>query len=213
MDGRRSIVVAHGQAPVRLGLRESLRGRGFEIVGEAADAAAAIELALRERPRLCILDQGMPGSISVARRISSRLPETAVLMMTSSGTAGDLIDALRAGAVGCLPASLDPARLPHALDAVLAGEAAVPRRLAVGLVEAFRSQERHRMVLRGARRVELSRREWEVLELMHEGLTTSQTAERLLLSPVTVRRHLSTIVKKLGVADRNAALSLLDANL
>jgi len=214
MDGRRSIVVAHGQVPVRVGLREALRDTGFEIVGEAADAEDAVEIALRERPGLCIVDMRIPGgAIRAARLISRQSPETSVVMLSDSSRPGDLLDALRAGAIGYLPATLNPARLPDALDAILDGEAAVPRRLVLGLIEALRSQETHRVIMRSACRCELTRREWEVLELMLEGLTTSEAAARLLLSPVTVRRHVSKIVKKLDVADRDAALRLLESEV
>jgi DNA-binding NarL/FixJ family response regulator len=104
----------------------------------------------------------------------------------------------------------DPERIPHALRGVLAGEAAIPRKLVMRLIDEYRSQSvRRRVQIRG-RSVELTSREWEVIEMMRSGITTADTAQRLFLSPVTVRRHVSAVVKKLGVADRTAALRLLD---
>jgi DNA-binding NarL/FixJ family response regulator len=93
---------------------------------------------------------------------------------------------------------------------VLAGEAAIPRRLVARLVEEYRSQGRRRHLAHGGGRAELTSREWEVLEHLRSGLSTRETAARMFVSPVTVRRHLSAITTKLGVADRQAAVRLLD---
>jgi DNA-binding NarL/FixJ family response regulator len=194
-----------------MGLRESLRGSTFEIVGEAADAGGAVALALRARPELCLLDLDMPGGgIRAIHEILEHLPETAIVVLSASGSDTDLLTALRAGAVGFLPLDLDPTRLPDALHGVLEGEAAIPRSLVLRLVEAVRSDGRHREARRDGRRIELTWREWEVLDLMCAGLSTGETAARLLVSAVTVRRHVSNVVKKLDVADRTAAVALLD---
>jgi DNA-binding NarL/FixJ family response regulator len=131
-------------------------------------------------------------------------------MLATSESDADLFDGLRAGASGFLLMDTDPRRLPYALRGVLAGEAAIPRRLVARLVEEFRSQGRRRLVAHGAGRAELTSREWQVLELMRDGLTTREAAARMFVSPVTVRRHLSAITSKLGVADRHAAVRLLD---
>jgi DNA-binding NarL/FixJ family response regulator len=206
------VLVADEHAPMRMGLRDSLEGEGFVICVEATDAPAALAAALRERPDACLLDVNMPGNgIWAAREITARLPETAVVMLTSSESDADLFDALRAGAAGYLPNDMDPARLPQALRGVLAGEAALPRRLVARLIDEFRSHERRRQLLAQPHRgAELTSREWEVLELMGEGLTTAGIAERLFVSPVTVRRHISSLLKKLGLPNREAALRLLD---
>jgi DNA-binding NarL/FixJ family response regulator len=130
-------------------------------------------------------------------------------MLSASTSHGDLLGALRAGAVGYLPPDLDPERLPSALERVLSGEAAVPRRLVLPLIDALRSQGHRSQTVRRRCRVELTRREWEVLELIDEGLTTGEAAQRLVLSPVTIRRHVSNVVNKLELADRGAVLALL----
>jgi DNA-binding NarL/FixJ family response regulator len=206
-----TVLVASAQAATRAGLVRSLEGHGFSIVGEASEADSAIELALRCRPDVCLLDTRLPGNgIRAAREISERLPAGAVVMLAMSESDDDLFDALRAGASGFLLMDTDPGRLPNALRGVLAGEAAIPRRLVARLVDEFRSQGRYRRLALGAGRVELTSREWEVLELVRGGLTTRQTAARMFVSPVTVRRHLSAITSKLGVADRGAAVRLLD---
>jgi DNA-binding NarL/FixJ family response regulator len=154
----------------------------------------------------------MPGNgIAAAYEITARLPETRVVMLTISDDDDDLFAALRAGAVGYLLKDIDPSRLPLALRGVLDGEAALPRRLVALLIEEFRERRRRRRIpLVGRRSVELTDREWEVLELMRLGLSTEQIAERLFITPVTVRTHVSAILKKLHVANREEAVQLLD---
>jgi DNA-binding NarL/FixJ family response regulator len=205
------VLIANDHAPTRVGLRQALEGSGFSVVSEVANAEDAVEQAMLERPEICLLDVDMPGNgIRAAAEITSRLAGTAVVMLSDSSHDDDLFDALRAGALGFLLIDTDPARIPHALRGVLAGEAAVPRKLVLRLIDEFRTQGRTRRLSGQGRGVELTGREWEVLSLIRSGLTTADAAQRLFVSPVTVRRHVSAIVKKLGVPDRTAALRLLD---
>ena len=95
------IVIADDHAPTRAGIRSVLERDGFDICGEAANADAAVDLALAERPAVCLLDINMPGGgIAAAGAISERLPETAIVMLTVSRDDADLFDAPRAGAAG-----------------------------------------------------------------------------------------------------------------
>jgi DNA-binding NarL/FixJ family response regulator len=205
------VVIADDHPPTRAGVRAALERDGFKVCAEAADGPSALEAALREQPDLCLLDIHMPGGgIEAAEAIVRRLPETAVVMLTVSRTDADLFDALRVGACGYLLKDIDPARLPHALRGVLVGEAALPRRLVALLIDEFRERRRRRVPLVGRRGVDLTNREWEVLELMREGLTTGEIADRLFVSPVTVRTHVSAILRKLHVPDRASALRLLE---
>ena len=205
-------MLADDHEPIRSGVRETLEEAGFEVCGEASDAAGAIDAAMRERPDLCLLDIHMPGSgIRAAGEITAALPDTAVVMLTVSRNDEDLFDALRAGAAGYLLKDIDPERLAHALRGVLAGEAALPRTLVARVIDQFRtSGRRRRVALAGERGAELTSREWQVLELLGEGLTTKQIADRLFVSPVTVRRHVSATLAKLSVPDRAAAVELLE---
>jgi DNA-binding NarL/FixJ family response regulator len=207
------VLIADAHAPARNGVRRCLEGYEFTIVGEATDADGAVELALQTKPDLCLLEVMLPGDgVRAARELSARLPKTVVVMLTASESEEDFFDSLHAGAAGYLLKDLDPSRLPHALLGVLAGESAVPRRLVTRLMDEFRSQSRRRRVpLRGRRGPEVTAREWEVLELLRDGLKTAEIAARLHVSPVTVRRHLSAVTRKLNVPDRAAALRLLDA--
>jgi DNA-binding NarL/FixJ family response regulator len=204
-------VIADDHPALRRSVRLALEEAGFEICGESDSAATAIEAAFRYRPDVCLLDIHMPGSgIAAAAQISSRLPETAVVMLTVSQNETDLFDSLRAGAAGYLLKDMDPGRLASALRGVLAGEAALPRSLVARLIEEFRERgRRRRLPLLGERGVDLTSREWEILDLLRTGCTTAQIAERLFVSKVTVRRHVSSILRKLRVPDRKAALRLL----
>jgi DNA-binding NarL/FixJ family response regulator len=204
-------VIADDHPAARAGIRESLEAdEGFQVVAEAEDAEGAVEAALRERPDLCVLDVHMPGGgIRAARDVASALPNTAVVMLTVSRDDADLFDALRAGAAGYLLKDTNPTRLAHALRGVLAGEAAVPRILVARLIDEFRGHGRRRFRLAGRGGANLTNREWEVLEMMHEGLTTAEISRRLFVSPVTVRRHVSGVLAKLDVSTRDEALRLI----
>ena len=209
-----NVLIADDHPATRAGIRASLEADGFSVCAEVGDAKAAIEVAVKERPDVCLLDVHMPGNgIAAASRISSAVEETAIVMLTVSRSDQDLFDSLRAGASGYLLKETEPERLPLALRGVLAGEAAIPRTLAARLIEEFRERGRRRKLpLLGTRGVELTSREWEVLDLMRQGCTTEQMAARLFVSPVTIRTHISSILKKLHVSDREAAINLLAAS-
>ena len=101
-------------------------------------------------------------------------------------------------------------RIPAALRGVLAGEAAIPPTLVASLVKELQSHGSRRMVVGNNGPVDLTDREWEVLELMRQGNSTSQIGKRLFISPVTVRRHISSTLGKLGVSSREEALALIE---
>ena len=205
------VLIADDHAPTRAGVRQSLEAGGFTVCAEAADGEQAIALAIEEKPDVCLLDISMPagGGIKAAAAISEQLPDTAIVMLTAFAGDDELFDSLKAGAAGYLLKETDPNRLPFALRGILEGEAAVPRRLVARLIDEFRSQGRRRRVpIGGKRGPELTARQWEVLELMGEGYTTSEIGRRLEVSPTTVRRHVSDILEKLGVSDRREAIAL-----
>ncbi len=193
-------------------MKAALERAGFQVVAEESDAFGAVTAAEREEPDVVLLDIHMPGNgISAAADITHALPDVAVVMLTVSRDDNDLFDALRAGALGYLLKDTDPDRLPYALRGVLAGEAALPRALVARVVDEFRERgRRRRLPLAKQKGVELTSREWEVLELMREDLTTAEIAERLFISQVTVRSHIAAVLRKLRVPDRKAALKLLE---
>jgi two-component system, NarL family, nitrate/nitrite response regulator NarL len=197
------VLVADSSASTRSGVRLALVAAEC-FVCEAADAQAAVEVALRERPEVCLLDTALPGGgIAAAAAISAQLPDTSVVMFGPLPTGADLFAALEAGACGYLTRDVDPDRLAIALRRVRAGEAALSRTLVADLIQEFR--RRRRPLLRG-----LTNRELEVLELVCQGLRTGEIADRLFVARVTVRTHIASILRKLGVPDREAAIRLLD---
>ena len=211
MRERETVLVADDHPPTRAGVRLALENGGFSVCAEVGDAAAAVEAAVRLRPDICLLDIHMPGSgIAAADEIGARVPDAAVVMLTVSQEDEDLFDALEAGAIGYLLKDTTPLRLPEALRAVLRGEAALPPHLVTKVVSEFRQRRRRRRVsLPGRKPVELTDREREVLAMMRDGLTTAEIAERLFVAPVTVRTHIASILRKLRVPNRSAAVELL----
>jgi len=204
------VLVADDHPATRAGIRAALQEPDFTICAEEADAPSAVEAALRTRPHICLLDIHMPGNgIAAAAEIANALPETALVMLTVSRNDDDLFAALRAGASGYLLKDTDPARLPHALRGVLEGEAALPRPLVARVLEEFRGRGKRRRLGAGDRGVELTSREWEVLELLCDGLSTAEIAKGLFISRVTVRTHVAAVLRKLRVPDRKAAVELL----
>ena len=191
-----------------------LEAGGFDVCAKVSEADAAIHAAERDRPDLCLLSGDLPGGTARAvREITTRLPATAAVVLTAEANREELLDLIRAGAAGYLPKDIDPERLPHAMRGVLAGEASIPRKLVPQLLVALRTQDRRRSLLGRAGRVELTVREWESLELLCEGLRTAEIAERLYVSPVTVRRHLAAVNRKLGVRTRAEAIALVEGEL
>ena len=130
-------------------------------------------------------------------------------MLSCRATRRTRFESLRGGAAGYLLKDMDPRELPAAVRAAFAGEGALPGMLVARLIEEFREGRRVRRLsaaLRGAPR--LTPREWEVLDLLCEGAGTAEIARRLFLSHVTVRRHVSNILGKLGASSREEAARL-----
>src|SRR5262245_39855300 len=175
------VLIAERQLPTRQGIRLLLQRNGFEVCAEAVDGATALRAALRERPALCLIDANLPGGgPQTVARISSRVPETEVVLLTDSIDQNELLDPVHAGASGYLQKNLNPDALGRALHGVLRGEPAFPRSLLAPVVEEFRARhDRRRLRVPGRPAVELSRRESEVLELLRRGFTTGQIADRL----------------------------------
>jgi DNA-binding NarL/FixJ family response regulator len=207
MTGMRTIVLADDHPATRLGVRMAVTGGGFEVLAEASDRDGAVEAVLSKRPDVCLLDVYMPGGgIEAAEIISNTAPATAVVMLTVSPSSDDVLAALRAGAKGYLLKDTAPERLPAALRGVLDGEAAVPRRLLARILPELRRLPARASAPLRVDGVDLTARESEIMRLLRSGLSTIEISERLSLSPVTVRRHISAGVAKLGVADRDEAI-------
>jgi DNA-binding NarL/FixJ family response regulator len=206
------VLIADDHAPTRASIRATVeQDARFSVCAEVADGAAAVQAALHERPDLCLLDVRMPGSgIAATREITTRLPGTKVVIITVSLEEDDLFNALRAGAQGYLLKDTDPARLPHALKDVMEGGVAIPRPLLSRLVTEFRDHGPRRRAVLAEPGYDLTSREWEVLALLRDGMSTAQIAQRLFVSQATVRSHVAAVLRKLGVPDRDALRKLDD---
>jgi DNA-binding NarL/FixJ family response regulator len=206
------VLIADDHTPTREDVYRVLAAdASFEICAAVGDAAAAVEAAVRERPDICLLDIRMPGSgLAAAWEIAARMPQAKIVMLTISEADADLFAALRAGASGYLLKTMDLRRLPDALSGVCAGEAAMPRTLVSRVLARFHGREpRWRSIVTdGVAAKRLTSREWEVLELLAQGRSTVEIAGSLMLSSSAVRVHIASIVRKLEVADRAAAVDL-----
>jgi DNA-binding NarL/FixJ family response regulator len=208
-----TVLVADDHAPLRRGVRVALQNGGFRVVAECADAATAMEAAIRLRPDVCLLDIQMPGNgIVAAREISARVPTSKIVMLTVSEDDEDLFAAIQAGAISYLIKGSDPVRLGGALQSVLSGEAVLPPALVARLIGEFRRRSKRAERLRELELegIVLTRREWDVLELLAEGRSTSEIAAVLYISPATVRSHVASTLKKLHAGSREEALKRLE---
>jgi DNA-binding NarL/FixJ family response regulator len=206
------VLLADDHPPTRAGVRMALERDGIEVCAEVGSAESAVEAALREHPDVCLLDVNMPGGgAGAASKITAQLPHATVLMLTVSRDSEDLLESLRRGADGYLLKDMDPRELPARVRGALAGEASLPREMSARLIEELRHDPHpRRFPVPEPGRPELTRREWEVLDLLCDGAGTADIAERLFLSQVTVRRHVSAVLGKLGVSSREEAVQLMD---
>lgn len=208
---RTHVLIAAERLPTRVGLRLALEPEAR--CTEVADAASAVDAAVRERPDVCLLGLDASGqALRAANEIAARVPTTAVILLTNRLDEEEFMAAVRAGASGYLTNTLDPARLPHVVQGALRGEPAVPRKFVSRLLDELRTRERRRsVVLEGRGRIALTAREWDVVELLLRSATTSEMAAELGVAPVTVRRHIGSVEQKLGVTTRAEVVELLSA--
>jgi DNA-binding NarL/FixJ family response regulator len=178
---------------------------GFVVCAESADARAAIEAAREARPDLALLHAKVPGTGIVAARDILRDDERVSVVLLDGDDDDTLFAAVEAGVSGVLPADIDPEQLPRILRGVLAGEAAIPRVAMSRVLREFSARSARANTGNGADLL-LSPRQQEVLELLGEGLSTSEIADALYISRVTVRTHVLAILRRLDLPDRAAAV-------
>jgi DNA-binding NarL/FixJ family response regulator len=194
----RVTVLVADNLPTRMGIRMALNGEA-DVCAEAGDAEQAIRLAKREQPEVCLVGRSIIGDgIRAARGIHRAAPSAAVVVVADGIDADDLLNAVRAGAAGYVSAGdLHPAALWRIVRAAADGEAIVPRAMVRRVLEELWE------VGDG-----LSARERQVLGMLRRGSSTAAIAERLGITPTTVRRHISDLVHKLGVENRSALTRL-----
>jgi DNA-binding NarL/FixJ family response regulator len=204
-----SVLVADDDATHRRGVREALEANGFVVIAEAGDADAAINATTRLRPDILLLEIELPGDgLAAVGRIAKASPKTLIVVLSRSERPDDVVTALTRGASGYLLKGISGERLASTLRGAYEGEPPLSRSLVPHLVaEIRRGSERRLLLPDGA--VTLTPREWEVGELLRERHSTAEIADRLGVSPVTVRRHVGLLLQKLGAESREAAIEML----
>jgi DNA-binding NarL/FixJ family response regulator len=190
-------------APVRFAVRMAFADDPVTCF-DAADVQQAMVILREEPVDVCLVGQSLAGlGIDAVARLAEAVPAVGVLLISGSDRPEDLLAAVRAGAVGYVPASADAAQLRRVVKAVAANEAAVPRSMVIDLLTELRTMGR-------ADDEGLTVREAEILRMLRRGQSTRSIASHLAISPVTVRRHISKLVQKTGVTDRVELVAATD---
>jgi DNA-binding NarL/FixJ family response regulator len=204
------VLIASADASLRAGLRIALASAGLAIAAEVADADVAVSTAVSERPELVLVSAEIPGdAFGAVREISARVPAARVVVLTRSPSGEELVSAVQAGAAGYLGEDVSPSRLPAVMRGILDGEVALPRRETQHLLDAMRGRDARHAAIAARAATALTNRELEVLDMLVAETSTGEMAQRLGVSQVTVRRHVSTLLGKLKLPSRAAAVELL----
>jgi DNA-binding NarL/FixJ family response regulator len=201
------VVVADDQALVRSGFRVLLSSADdIEVVGEAGDGDEATAVTRRERPDVILMDIRMPGTdgLAATRRITAdaRLAGTKVLILTTFDLDEYVFEAIRAGASGFLLKDTLPDELLAAVRVVAGGDALLAPRITRRLMEEFLRRPSHVPAQPPPGLDTLTDREREVLVAVARGLSNTELADRLYISPATAKTHVSRLLTKLGARDR-----------
>ncbi len=202
-SGKISVLIADDHPMVRQGLRVFLEVQpDIEVVGEAGDGAEAARLAKELNPDVVLLDLVMPGTDGVAaiELMAADEVESKVLIVTSFGEHRAVVPAIRAGARGYVSKEVEPSALAAAIRAVAAGHVLLGPEVAAALLSADAGQGAG-----GDSDPQLTAREREVLNLIARGRSNREIAKALTVSEKTVKTHVSSVLMKLGVADRTQA--------
>lgn len=204
----RRAVVVDDDPFARRAICRLLRNAGVVVVGEGADGAEAIALAREHRPDLLLMDVRMPevDGIAATRRIVDERPEQLVILLSGSGDDNLAVLGLRVGARGYLSKDLPLDALSRALLGAMDGEAAVSRTLMRQVIDQLRLAPTAGAGMRPVHSP-LTRREWEVLDLMCDGRSTVEMANAFVVSEETIRSHVKRILQKLGVHSRQQAVA------
>jgi DNA-binding NarL/FixJ family response regulator len=197
------VAIADDHPAVRSGLKALLASvEGIEVIGESADGAAAVELALRERPQVVVMDIRMPGQdgIEATRNLAAAAPDVAVLILTMLEDDESVFAAMRAGARGYVLKGAEQEEIVGAIRAVSRGEAIFGPGVAQRVLQLFGSESPAKPF------PSLTTREREILDLMAEGASNVEIAHKLFISPKTVSNNVSYILGKLQVTDRSKAI-------
>ncbi|MBB4665109.1 response regulator [Conexibacter arvalis] len=200
MSERVTLLIVDDHPVVRDGLRGIFSGdERFEVLGEAADGAAAVERALTLAPDVVLMDLRMPGTdgVTAIRRLAETAPSVRVLVLTTYDTDAEVLPAIEAGATGYLLKDAPRDELLRAVLSAARGEAVLAPSVATRLLDRVRAPARE----------PLSQRELEVLALVAQGASNREAARQLFISEATIKTHLLHVYAKLDVNDRAAAVA------
>jgi DNA-binding NarL/FixJ family response regulator len=198
------VVVADDHVLFRRGLRRVLEHHGIEIVGEASNGRAAVQLVRELRPDVVVMDFSMPimDGVEATREILGENPKARVLMLTISADESPVLDAMLAGACGYQLKDASGGDLVHAVRTAAIGQSLISPRIAAHLVKRLRETSPDEPLLVDDEPNDLTTREVEILRLVAAGKENAQIAGELYISPKTVKNHVAHILEKLAIENR-----------
>jgi DNA-binding NarL/FixJ family response regulator len=192
---------------IRDALQES--DRGFVVPAETDNEREAIELCRYYKPEIVLIELGLANGdgVSATRSIAKEVPDARVLIFSREDSEEQQLEALAAGAVGFLSKSAEVDEVLNALDRVLQGQAVISPTTTMSLIERLRVLPEGGAGMRPVKS-KLTQREWEILDLMSQGMDTHQMSEALVLAEETIYSHVKNVLRKLGVHSRRDAIEV-----
>jgi len=197
------VMLVDDHSVVRSGLNAMLSAEDdLELAGEAADGSEAVRLAERVKPDVILMDLLMPvmDGVAATKAIHDRFPDIRIIILTSFKEREQVDGALKAGAMSYLLKTVSASELVSAIRGAMAGQSKLSSEATQVLIQEMRNPS--------ARDYDLTAREKEILKLMVDGLSNTEIASNLGVSPSTAKFHVSNVLSKLGVTSRTEAVSM-----